>query len=388
MLSSAKIYACKYCGATENAQYGAFDVSWKTAQHVRNECPKNPKKQKSTTQPDRPEKPEEKKSIFRTPPTPTQIMVSVLVDWEVNEKVINRITKLAEREGEAGLHPSTLRQILIDMDSGKKAKEIAYIVDDYANGLSKAVEDDRRGGSRLYPSYRRDRDPYDDQFGRFPAPSRFGEDEFYEDRFGRRHPYPPQWAERQQGRSEDLSTLEERITQKVSSMLTKTKAEDAQDKLMEAMRQNSEDIVTIATELKSLKENPPTSPDKPLTENPYVLMLQEQLRIAREDAKNINAEMKDQRKEMNDIIIRKDQELRTLESSRHARSTEGYTEDSSRLAAEGMHEVADVLRNREPIRLIVEGARNLIGTEEKAPEREKVGGESKIISSVPQEYLE
>lgn len=395
--TDVRLYPCKYCGAQENAAYGPFDVPWKTAQHVRNECSKAPKKRgakasqqgatETTSQtpaiPISQEPSSQGKSpLFPSPPTPIDVMKKVLQDWDVDARVIERTAKIAERAGSDGLHPTELRAILRDMISGKSAKEIAYIVDDYHNGLATAEEDAReQGGDRPYGPLRRGgREYFDRQYPTRYSPSRPGSAGWGYDDYDERRSYYP---ERRSGEGvDDFNKRLESFRKEFLEEIRKSKEEDRVEKLTST-------VTEVMNELKTIKENPPRAPETPLTENPFVLMLQEQVKLERENRAQERTDAKEARKELTDLITRQSDAIRELESKASRGHTDSYTDDNIRLAADALTQFGEIVRSRQPVKVVVEGVQGVLsGGTITPPEREKVAGESKVADKIPKEYLE
>jgi len=165
-------------------------------------------------------------------------------------------------------------------------------------------------------------------------------------------------------------------------------------------------VIKLGEEIKALKEHPPVStPPNVVTKeelekmraDSYIETLKLQLESLKEDRKELLSTLKEDRerfreefrilREWYDKKIEKmEEELKEAER-RAGRTTEGYRSDEIRFAAEGLHRFADVIEKKEPVRIIVERAPELLGLEKPPPRRER-GKPSSVADLVGEEYVE
>ena len=154
----------------------------------------------------------------------------------------------------------------------------------------------------------------------------------------------------------------------------------------------------MATELRNLKDNPPVV--QPQGESDYEKTLKhtierldergkEQRDRSDRDRTETKADLKEQREYYEGLIDKQEARFKEdLDKRGTPYDTSGYKDDSVRLAAEGLHEVADVMRSRgSPFRIIIEGAKTLVGEGERPPQRER-GRPASVADLVGPEYVE
>ena len=171
-----------------------------------------------------------------------------------------------------------------------------------------------------------------------------------------------------------------------------------EDEDKRSIGQLTQDIGVLATELRNLKENPPVV--APSGESDYEKMLKhtierqddrigELLGRVDEDRKETKTDAKEQREYYEQILDK--QEVRFKEDlDRRGKpyDSTGYKDDGFRLAGEGMHEIADVLRSRgSPFRIVIDGLGALTGEGKQPPGRER-GRPSSVADLVGDEYTE
>ncbi|MBA7696545.1 hypothetical protein ES703_105195 [subsurface metagenome] len=161
----------------------------------------------------------------------------------------------------------------------------------------------------------------------------------------------------------------------------------------------SEDISVLATELRNLKDNPPVQPG-PTGPGDYEKSLEHTIERQDKRQEELMALLKEERseakadmKEIRDTYDRRfdDQEKsfkEELDKRGTPHDTSGYRDDSVRLAAEGLHELADVARSRgSPVRIFVEALPMMMGDEKRPPQRER-GLPASVADLVGPEYVE
>lgn len=322
---------------------------------------------------------------------PAHVLIeSILNQFGVKDRARGLIVSRAERAG--GMHPSELERALMDLDTGLKKREVSYITEEYYLAIQQEEDMSHDRESRSYPMRR-------GEPGRGAGyPTRYG---------GRDQPtgagYDGGLERRPWDRSYD-SGREGPLTRRGIMDILERRERDLEDRmrrstLEDKMGSISEDISVLATELRNLKDRPPTQP-VPQGPSDYEKSLEHT--IDRQDkrqeelmtlVKEERSEAKDDMKEIREIyesrLEKQKDELRDeIDKRGTPHDTSGYRDDSVRLAAEGLHEIADVARARgSPFRIIVEGLPRLMGDEGRPPRLER-GQPASVADLVGPEYVE
>ena len=324
---------------------------------------------------------------FRRPRPPYVLIESILTQFGVKEKAKEIIIRRCKRAG--GMHPSELDRSLMDLDTGVNRKEASYVTEEYYLALQAEEDAARQAEGRSWPMRRRE----PGGAGRFPL---------REDR----QPTDRQWDyNRSLGRPGDRSERgrEEPLTTRSLYDILERRERDLEDRmrrstLEDKMGSIGEDISVLATELRNLKDNPPVV--QPPGESDYEKTLQhtierldergkEQRERSDKDRAEAKTDLKEQREYYEGLIDKQDARFKEdLDKRGTPYDTSGYKDDSIRLAAEGFHEIADVLRSRgSPARIIIEGAKTLVGDGELPPQRER-GRPASVADLVGPDYVE
>lgn len=330
---------------------------------------------------------------FRRGKSAPELIVEISKKYGVKDRATRIIADRCQRVPGGILHPSDFERLLMDLDSGLQRREAMLITEEYDLALQREKTEDESARRGYYPDRSSSREGRPYRYGEtedYGRPSRYepGYEPSY-DRYGR--PATPEYGGRGEVSGRDLERLETRLLETIR----REKEEDRMDKILDSMKNQSEDIATLATELKNLKENPPSTPQPSMEDNPYLKALELQLNISRDEAKATREETKeqakefrelirDERKEHREILEKREREIKEAES--RGRSGEGYRSDELRLASEGLHRVADVLEKKEPVKVVIEGAKKLVEKEEEKPPERKKLGETEV--TLPTEYLE
>ena len=107
------------------------------------------------------------------------------------------------------------------------------------------------------------------------------------------------------------------------------------------------------------------------------------------DRAETKTDLKEQREYYEGLIDKQDARFKEdLDKRGTPYDTSGYKDDSIRLAAEGFHEIADVLRSRgSPARIIVEAVAPILSETGPPPQRER-GQPASVADLVGPEYVE
>ena len=322
---------------------------------------------------------------FRRGKSAPELIVEICDKYGVKERATSIIADRCKRVPGGILHPSDFERLLMDLDSGLKRREAMLIAEEYDLALQGERREDEEVRRGFYPDRRgeevRGRHGYDDR-AREEWP--YGYDELGRRR-GSRLDEPYSTPPLSEGR---LMEILERRERDLEDKMTRGRLEEKIGAL-------GEDMSVIATELKNLKEKPPTVPQPSMEDNPYMKALELQLKTTQEALKENRDDAKEQAREWRDLIKEERKEHRgeveklekdVEETKKSAGRGEGYKDDSLRLASEGMNRLADVVEKKQPLRIIIDGVERMAGEGEKPPTREKVG-ESGVASKVPKEYL-
>ncbi|MFB0543220.1 MAG: hypothetical protein ACETVR_00415 [Candidatus Bathyarchaeia archaeon] len=337
---------------------------------------------------------------FRRPRPPHVLIEGILTQFGVKERAKEIIISRCKRAG--GMHPSELERSLMDLDTGVNRKEASYVTEEYYLALQAEEDAAREVEGRTWPMRRRESGYGGTYGGRYPEggqPTDAGYDRGFERR---------SWGSYDRGREEPLTMrglldILERRERDLEDRMRRSTLEDKMSSI-------SEDIGVLATELRNLKENPPTAP-VPQGSSDYERSLQhtidrqdkrheEMMDILKTERSESKEDMRDFRetskadmKELRDIYEKRieDQEKtfkEELDKKGTPHDTTGYKEDAMRLTAEGLHEVADVMRARgSPFRIMVEGLPRFLKEEGRPPLRER-GRPASVADLVGPEYVE
>ena len=321
---------------------------------------------------------------------PAHVLIeSILNQFGVKDRARDLIVSRAERAG--SMHPSELERSLSDLDTGLKKREVSYITEEYWLAMQQEEDLSRDRESRSYRMLRSEQGRgagYPTRYGRRDYPST-GYDEGFE-----RRPWDRSYDSGREGglTRGDLMDILERRERDLEDRMRRSTLEDKMSSI-------GEDIGVLATELRNLKENPPTAP-APQGPSDYEKALEHT--IERQDKRqdelmnllrSERAETKEDLKETREIYEKRMEKQEKdfkeeLDKKGTPFDTSGYRDDSVRLAAEGLHEVADVMRSRgSPFRIIVEGLPGLMGEGERPPQRER-GSPASVADLVGPEYVE
>ena len=339
---------------------------------------------------------------FRRLALPHVLVDRVLRKYGVKDRSRDIIVDRCKTAG--GMHPSELEKALRSLDTGlSKAAEINYVVEDYFIALQaeeKRAQEFSEGG-RSYPT-RRGEPGYSS--GTYPLEGEqpTGRQLGYDRSLGR----PGDRSER--GREEPLTMrslydiLERR--ERESRAFMERRERDLEDRMRRSTLEDKvgsigEDISVLATELRNLKENPPVQP-QPQGESDYEKMLQhtigrqderlkELLDRTDRDRTETKADLKEQREYYEGLIDKQEARFKEdLDKRGTPHDTSGYRDDAVRLAAEGMHELADVARSRgSPFKILIDGIPIILGETGPPPQRER-GRPASVADLVGPEYVE
>ncbi|HUW46773.1 MAG TPA: hypothetical protein VMW50_13370 [Dehalococcoidia bacterium] len=321
---------------------------------------------------------------------PAHVLIeTILNQFGVKDRARDLIISRAERAG--GMHPSELERSLMDLDTGLKKREVSYITEEYYLAMQQEEDTSLDLESRSYPMRR-------GESGRGAGyPTRYGGRDYpstgYDEGFERR-PWDRSYDPGKEGglTRGDLMDILERRERDLEDRMRRSTLEDKMGSI-------GEDISVLATELRNLKENPPTVTE-PKGPSDYERTLQhtidrqdkrqeELMTLIKEERSEAKEDMKEIRETYEDRLEKQKEEFRDeLDKRGTPYDTTGYKEDSIRLAAEGLHEVADVARARgSPFKIIIEGLPTLMGVEGSPPQRER-GRPASVADLVGPEYVE
>ena len=179
-----------------------------------------------------------------------------------------------------------------------------------------------------------------------------------------------------------------------------------EDNLTQLMKQ----VINLSNEIKNIKENPPSAiPPNVVTReelekqraDSYMKMLERQVEMLEKTVEKYESALKEaearHEKILDKVESRYREEIKEMQKKvedlmrRSVRTTEGYKDDSIRLAAEALNRAADILERKEPVKVIVEGMGKLAAEEQgqavTQPPKEKVG-EQTITEQLPPELIE
>jgi prefoldin subunit 5 len=334
------------------------------------------------------EEEEEGRVPFRRPRPAYVILKQILDEFGVKEAAKKIIVARCKRIGE--LHPTEVQRMLIDLDSGLKQKETGYVADEYYFALQSEREVEGYEGRGFYPRVEGGEREYGGYYG-------WGRRET-EDRGYRYTPPRARYAEPVPLTEDRLMEILDRRDKEYEERQRRLRLEDHLTDMMK-------EVISLRNELRTIKENPPVmTPPNVVTKeelerqraDSYMKMLERQvetLEKAVEKYENLLSRAEDRHKEeLKEVQQAYKEELKALRDELNAVRKEvgrgeGYKEDTYRFAAEGMHRLADIVERKEPIKVIVQGMRDLSRPEEFKPPREKVGREE-ITEQIPPEYLE
>lgn len=307
--------------------------------------------------------PEGEEPIFRRPVAPHVTMRKVLEEYRVKRVAVDRISKRCERQGE--MHPSELQSMLLDMNSGLKAREVKYCVDEYIDALeaedayTREAEIDRSSFSSYKPRESRRETGFPKRRRRFdssdwsgtPWDKRRGNEpmtmsevmKFIEERDKQRDDLEAlRKKDEENQRLRDLTTrLEQKLEDLIENppqpalpddMLTRSDLADAQrDSLIEAMKLQ---LQTQNEDRKRIEDQ--DREDRKRAEDRH----REEMRILRD-------EMKETRSSYKNEVGKKEAELRDEQRRADSdRKSQGYKDDGIRFAADGLHKIADIMTTR------------------------------------------
>ena len=329
---------------------------------------------------------------FRRPRPAHVLIESILNQFGVKERARELIVSRAKRAG--GMHPSELERALMDLDTGLVKREVSYITEEYYLATQQEEDVSRDLESRSYPVRRGEQgrsSSYPTRYGERDQPST----DYSRDRDSGRRP----WDRSREGYGEERPLT----TRDIMDIMEK-RERDFEDRmrrstLEDKMSSIGEDISVLATELKNIKDNPPMQ-SQPQGEGDFVKALQhtidrqdrrqdELMDIVRTERGEAKDDAKDLREIYEERLEKQEKKFRDeLDKKGVPRDTTGYRDDSVRLAAEGLHEMADVMRSRgSPFKIMIEGLPVLMGDEGRPPQRER-GRPASVADLVGPDYVE
>ena len=333
---------------------------------------------------------------FRRAKPPHVVLERILNEFGVKDRAKDIIVTRCERMGE--MHPSELQRMLLDLESGTQKKESSYIAEEYFYALGLESE---RGDEyeRSYPMRRGDTGYDGAMYGRRRteygdrSPSTGGG----YDRDGYRQPDRRPWDRSPRGYGEEplnMRSLMEILERRDQE--NERRRRDDEDK--RTIGELTQDIGVLATEVRNLKENPPVV--APAGESDYEKTLKHTIERQDDHAKELRELLKEERteakadaKELREIYegrFEKQKEDFKVELERRGKpyDSAGYKDDGFRLAGEGLHEMADVLRGRgSPVRIIIDGLGAITGEGGQPPGRDR-GRPSSVADLVGTEYID
>jgi prefoldin subunit 5 len=334
---------------------------------------------------------EGKESVWKTPPTPTDILREVLTEYGVKDRAKAIILRKSERMG--GLHPNTVFSLLKDLDTGLPDKAIHHVVDDYYWALRKAEDEARKSGFEVsYPL-----EPY----GERPEFMSYTFTRGYEPHYGR--PYyqyerPPEYERRRFEESpretvryvtiddlerilaeHDARRVEKERADRLEEYVYRELPEKIMSKVDEKISSSIEPIKNMISDLKSMIAEIRKQPEEPknvITVEDFerILskerdiqqkefekrMLELEMKYSRELSERERAQLENQIKELNRQIESLRDELDKTRTGRTAYD----------LAHEMIQAGKEIVKEDKPIRGIV---REALGrpAQEKAPKRKE-----------------
>jgi len=283
--------------------------------------------------------------LFRTP-TPAHVLLKkILQEYKVKPHVVERIVARCERMGV--MDPNELGRMLMDMASGIKESEASYVVEEYDIALKNEEQRTRDIESRrtVYPT-RRSSD-YRPSTSSYSPRSTSEGSRFFES------------GKTSFTAEEVMRMMDERDREAERRRQDQEREREARD--------NHEILRDLQEEIRDLRENPPVIDDpdvltrKDLAEAQNATLveaLKMQLENARSDAQRARDEMKEMMrehredmKEFRDTSTKQIEKLQTEVKDEQKRAlsrppTEGFQGDEARLAADGLHQIADVMKSR------------------------------------------
>jgi len=333
---------------------------------------------------------------FRRPRPAYMILRQILEEFGVKPEARRIIIGRCKRIGE--LHPSEVERMLLDLDSGLKRKEASYVAEEYYYALqSEREEAEETYGRTVYPRTWGEEGYSTTTYGwsrsrtstSFLPPAR---------EYGARRPWEPQRGFLTEDRL--LEILEER-DRRFEERLRQQKIEDTLTNLMKQ-------VISLSNEIKNIKENPPSAiPPNVVTReelekqraDAYVKMLERQIETMEktlekyeELIRNTEEKYREELKELQKTYREELKDLREkYEKAREsARSIQSYRDDTIRFTADVTKEIADVLKDKEPVKTITQTLVKLAEKGETStaqPPKEKVG-EQTITEQLPPELIE
>ena len=335
---------------------------------------------------------------FRRPRPAWAILKQILDEFGVKPAAKKIIVTRCKRIGE--LHPTEVQRMLMDLDSGLNHKEAGYVADEYYFALqSEQQETEEYEGMTTYPRWER---------GGGYGGATYGWNRY--ERTSTGYPIPPRtytgrrpWEQPSGVLTEDR--LMEILAQRDREFEERLRQRRLEDNLTQLMKQ----VINLSNEIKNIKENPPAAvPPDVVTKadlekqraDSYMKMLERQVEMLEKAVEKYESALKEaearHEKILDKVESRYREEIKEMQKKledlmrRSVRTTEGYKDDSVRLAAEALNRAADILERKEPVKVIVEGMGRL-ATEEQGqttqPPKEKVG-EQTITEQLPPELIE
>jgi hypothetical protein len=357
-------------------------------------------------------KPAKEESVWKLPPSPTDILRDVLTEYGVKERAMQIILKKSERLG--GLHPNVVFSLLKDLDTGLPDKAIHHVVDDYYWALMKAEEEARRSGFEVsYPL-----EPFAEQastaFRSYPPITRETEHIYERPYYGRGYytyerPFEYERMRREEstretGRFVTIEDLERILTERDERRAEKERKERLEEyvyrelpndimsrvekKISESMSAVKDEISELKSLIESIRAQPEEgrksmsiedfermlSKEREIQQKEFDRrLLETELKYNRELSERERAQLQNQIKELNQQIESMRRELSEAKTGRTAYD----------LAHETIQATKEIIKEDKPLRGMV---REAFGrpAQEKAPKRK----ESKASELTPEELEE
>lgn len=413
-VKKAKTFTCKYCEEPqEEFLYNIEKRGWakcpNCGKHMRvsnipDDLITRVEPETKQMEEDFEEEEETRRVPFRRPRPPHLVLNDILKEFGVKSSARTLIVRRCKRAGE--IHPTDLQRMLRDLDSGVKGKETSYIAEEYYYALeSESQEQAEYSGRRTYPrsSTRSESTRGGGMF--MPTSSRRGSrsSRSYDSRQSYRSKRKEPWERSDEPLDrQTLMDILERRDREFEQRMERQKREKELGNLREM-------VVQLTTELKNMKENPPSAvPPDVVTkadlmekeQTSYVKALQLQMENLKEDRKELMGTLKEDRnrhredlKELQQAYNEQLEGLQKKLEEERRRAQRGVSSDWERdefkLAAEGMNRLTDVLDRKSPIRDLTEAIPQLMQAQQQGPpEQRQRMGQSSVADLVGEDYTE
>lgn len=314
----------------------------------------------------------------------------IMDQWDTNETVRRSPNELFRALRDSGVKEPICHRIVTSLISLEN--EYADVLDNrmptYYGGRTP-----RREGGAYYPEreYGGYEPPYYEQPGypRRVAPQGYRGPPSYQTWPGYpQYPYTPPPGDKKELTLEEISKMMDEKLRKANEETRLDRTENAVSGIGNQLDEFVKRVDQFQESVKRGEVGAPKSPEKTLTAEDVIKAAGEaSTKAVQEYAKTRDTEDKAERRHQE--LIASNKELLTAVASGRSAAVAGagWQTDEGRIIGMGLNELGGAIRERQPVKVVIEGFPKIFGTTQPAPKEVEAGAESTLEKYIPREYV-